>query len=236
MQRRRIGWLGIVNRPPSLCATSGSFSVGAANEPAVVDPLLLDELELPCEVSPHEGEHEAAVDAVVLEHAGRKRRAVVRCRAGSCDAWRASPVMSRVARVGPARVAAGRRLDALQVVAVHERVVALRVAAQVGVVALASRAPAARRSASARPSWPPAIPRRRGPWRCSRRYWRNAATRMWSLRNADVRAVAPECLRLRRDDRAPGLVLVAEDELACLERLLVRVGARRSRCPRRPAG
>ena len=46
---------------------------GRADELAVVDPLPLDELELPGQVRTDEGEHQAAVGAVVLEHAGRQR-------------------------------------------------------------------------------------------------------------------------------------------------------------------
>ena len=106
---------------------------GGADELAVVDPLPLDELELPVQARADEGEHQPAVGAVVLQHAGRQRRAVV----GAAPDHPVQPDLAgddRVARVHPPGVRADRALQPARVVAVHERVVALGVGAQLGVV------------------------------------------------------------------------------------------------------
>ena len=93
----------------------------------------LDELELPGQVRPDEGEHEAAVGAVVLEDAGGQRRAVV----GAAPDHAVQPHLAgddRVAGVHPPGVRADRALEAPRVVAVQEGVVALWVGAQLRVV------------------------------------------------------------------------------------------------------
>ena len=105
-----------------------------------------------------------AVGAVVLEHALGQHRPVARAAPDHAVQAHvdAAVVVERVARVRPARVGAGRALEAARVVAVEEVVVALRVGAELGVVAGPGRARAARRSASARPSSRRAAPPPRG--------------------------------------------------------------------------
>ena len=134
--RRRIGCCGTVNWPlPSFAPDQRVLLAGRADEFAVVDPLRLDELELAGQVRPDEGEHDAAIGAVVLQHAFGQRRAV----AGAAPDHAVQPHLAddrRVARVHPPGVRAERALEAARVVAVQEGVVALRVGAQLGVVAL----------------------------------------------------------------------------------------------------
>ena len=72
-----------------------------ADEDAVVDPLRLDELELPLQVRAREDERDAAVNAIVLEHAVRQHRSVARAapdHAVEADVD-ASLVVERIARV-----------------------------------------------------------------------------------------------------------------------------------------
>ena len=88
------------------------------------------------EVRAGEDEDDAAVDAVVLEHAVGQHRPV----AGAAPDHPVQPdvhaavLVQGVARVGPAGVGADRALEAAGVVAEAEVVVAPRVAAELGVV------------------------------------------------------------------------------------------------------
>jgi hypothetical protein len=47
-----------------------------AEEDAIVDPLRLDEFELPSDVGSDEGEHQSSIRAIVLENSVRQERAV----------------------------------------------------------------------------------------------------------------------------------------------------------------
>jgi hypothetical protein len=108
-----------------------------ADEDAVVQPLGLDELELALGVRAGEDEDDAPVGAVVLEHALGQHRAVA-CAAPdhATQAHVDAPlVVERVSRVRTPRVRAGRTLESAQVFAVDEVVVALRVRAELRVVA-----------------------------------------------------------------------------------------------------
>ena len=116
------------------------------------------------EVRAGEDEDDAPVGAVVLQHAFGQHRAVARAapdHAMQPDVDAAFAV-ERVARVRPPRVRAGRALEPAQIVAVEEVVVPLRIGAELGIVLLGARAPAARRSASGRPSSRRAAPPLRG--------------------------------------------------------------------------
>ena len=68
----------MVNDPLPLFAPAiGSLYVGrAVKELSLVDPLLLDEFELPLQTRPDEDERQPSFGAVVLDDAGRKQRAV----------------------------------------------------------------------------------------------------------------------------------------------------------------
>ena len=115
-RRRRIGCCGMVNWPlPSFAPVNRVLLGGAPmNVPSLIH-CALDELELPGQVRPDEGEHDAAVGAVVLQHALGQRRAV----AGAAPDH---PVQSRladdgrVARVHPPGVRAERALEAPRIV------------------------------------------------------------------------------------------------------------------------
>src|SRR5918994_5280542 len=122
--------VGDGERPgPVVRADERIFLGGSADEDPVVGPLRLDELELTLDVRSGEDEDDPAILAVVVEHPGRQRRAIARAapdHAVQPDVD-AHLVLERVARVGSARVGAGRALEAAQVVAVREGVVAPRV-------------------------------------------------------------------------------------------------------------
>ena len=109
---------------------------GRADEDAVVEPLRLDELELAVQVRADEDEHDPAVGPVVLEDALREHRPVARPPADhamQADV-RGVPGVERVAGVRSARMRARGASEAAQVVPVGERVVALRVLAECGIV------------------------------------------------------------------------------------------------------
>ena len=77
VRRRRIGCWGMVNRPvPSFGPANGSDLGGCAEEGALVDPLALDELELPGELRLKAEEQDAAIGPVVLQDALGQHRAV----------------------------------------------------------------------------------------------------------------------------------------------------------------
>src|SRR5918998_937071 len=107
-----------------------------ADEDAVVQPLGLDELELPFEVRAREYEDDAAIGAVVFEHALGQHRSVAR--AAPDDAVQAdvdgAVAVQRVARIRAPCVRTQGALEAPRIVAVEERVVALRVIAERRVV------------------------------------------------------------------------------------------------------
>ena len=194
---------------------------GRADEDAVVQPLRLDELELALEVRAGEHEDDPAVDAVVLEHALGQHRPVARAAAdhavqADVDA---ALVVERVARVGAPRVRAGRALEAAQVVAVAEVVVALRVGAERRVVALGSERQ--RRAALPASDHLGAEQRllfaARGP---GAQVLPVGGDPRVQLAEDDVGAVATEHIGRRHRRQAPRLVGVAEDELAGLDRPL----------------
>ena len=173
-----------------------------------------------------------AVGAVVLEHAFGQHRPVARAapdHAVQADVD-AAFVVERVARVGAARVRAGRALEAAQIVAVEEVVVALRVGAELGIVALGGERqrraalPAAdhlgaeqRLLLAARRLRAQVLPVGRDP--------------RVQLAEDDVGAVAAEHLRGRHRRQLAGLVRVAEDDLAGLERRAPSGSSRRMPLP-----
>ena len=72
------------NRPPRNCKAvaltvrpdDGILGVARANEDAVIDPLRLDELELPPQMRSDEGEHQPPIGAIVLQNSFREQRAI----------------------------------------------------------------------------------------------------------------------------------------------------------------
>src|SRR4051794_13406915 len=110
--------------------------LGRADEDAVVEPLRLDELELALEVRADEDEDDSAVDAVVLEHGLGEHRPVARAAADHPVETHVDVAVAveRVARVRTPRVGAHRALEALEVVAVEVRVVAVGIGPQLAVV------------------------------------------------------------------------------------------------------
>ena len=167
--------------------------------------------------------------AVVLEHAVGQHRPV----AGAASDHPVQPdvdaalLVQRVARVGPAGVGADRALEAAGVVAEDEVVVASRVAPELGVVAGRARGRGARRSASADHLRAEEVLLRAG-----RRPVAQVAPVGRHLRvqlaEHDVGAVATQHVRGRHRRQLAGLVGVAEDDLAGLERPLARVRGRSS--------
>ena len=116
VRRRRIGCWGMVNRPvPSLRPGKRVYLGGCAEEGAVVDPLRLDELELPGELRLKAEEQDAAIGPVVLQDALGQHRAVA-------GATPDDPVIARyaddgrVAWVRPTGVGAERALEPPSVV------------------------------------------------------------------------------------------------------------------------
>src|SRR5829696_5336801 len=109
-----------------------------ADEDAVVQPLGLDELELPLEVRPGEDEDDAPLGAVVLENPLGQRRAVARPAPDHpVQADVDTPLgVERVPRVGPSGMRPGRTLEAAKVVAVEEVIMAASVRAELGIVPL----------------------------------------------------------------------------------------------------
>ncbi len=76
-RRLRIGRRGTVKLAAlAVRPDDGILGVARAEEDAVVDPLGLDELELPPEVRADEGEHQPPIGAVVLQHSFRQQRAI----------------------------------------------------------------------------------------------------------------------------------------------------------------
>ena len=195
-----------------------------ADEDAVVEPLGLDELELPLEVRAREDEDDAAIGAVVFEHALGQHRPVARAapdHAVQADVDGAVAVQ-RVARIRAPCVRTQGALEASRIVAVEERVVALRVVAEIRVVTVrgerersaALPAPDHLRAEqrlllAARRLRPKVLPVGRDP--------------RVQLPEDDVRAVAAEHLRGRHRRQLARLVRVAEDDLARLERPLLRI-------------
>ena len=172
---------------------------------------------------PDKGEHQAAVGAVVLHDAGGQRRPVggaapdhaVNARLADDD---------RIAGVHPPHVRADRALEALRVVAEHEGVVAVRVGAQLGVVLVRSQRQ--RRPARPAPDDLGAQPLLLGGvLGVLMQVLAEGGRARVQLAEDRVGAVAAQHLRLRDGGHGVGLVLVAQDELARLERLFVRVGA-----------
>ena len=223
VRRRRIGRFGMVNSAAVLNADQRVPLGGRADELAVVDPLPLDELELPVQVRADEGEHQPAVGAVVLQHAGGQRRAVV----GAAADHPVQPDLAgddRVARVHPPGVRADRALQSPRVVAVHEGVVARGVGAQLGVVLV--RGQGQRRAAGPAPDELGREQLLLG--RVGGVLVQVAAEggdALVQLAEGHVGAVAAEHVRLRDRGQVAVLVLVAEDELTGPQRCLVRVAA-----------
>jgi hypothetical protein len=63
---------------PVVRPDDGVLRVARPDEGAAVDPLRLDELELPPQVRTDEGEHQSPIGTVVLQDPFRERRAVGR--------------------------------------------------------------------------------------------------------------------------------------------------------------
>ena len=133
VSRRRMGRCGMVNVPdPSFGPTRGSFSAGAPMKMPSLSHWVLTNSNCRSQVRPGEHEDDAAVRAVVLEHALGQHRAVAGAAAdhpvqADVDA---AVVVEGVPGVGSAGVGARRALQAARVVAVPEVVVALRVGAE----------------------------------------------------------------------------------------------------------
>ena len=165
-RRLGIGRRGIEKEPAVVVRSDDRVpGVAEAQEGPVVDPLRLDELELPLQVRADEGEHQPPVGAVVLGHAVRQAGARTPCRAGSSGAAAPRPRRPSRAdwRAGCATPAAscsrsGRRpCRGSRCCACRRRRARGRRAA--------GKAPGARRCASGPSSSPPAAPRPRGPSR-----------------------------------------------------------------------
>src|SRR4051794_26540235 len=96
-----------------------------AEEDTAVDPLGLDELELPLQMGSDEDEHRSPLGSVVLADIWRKRRAV----GGTAADHAVQPVdsdefvLERVARIRPADVRADRAVQAFGVVIVVQELV-----------------------------------------------------------------------------------------------------------------
>ena len=236
--RRRIGRWGMVKLPePSFGPTSGSFSAGAPMKMPSFSHWVLTNSNWRLRCAPAKTKMMPAVGAVVLEHAVGQHRAVARAapdHAVQADVDAALAV-ERVARVRASRVRAGRALEAAQIVAVAEVVVAARVGAELGIVPL--RGERERRAALPAPDHLGAEQRLvlaarglRAQVLPVRRHLRV------QLAEDDVGAVAAEHVRRRHRRQLAGLVGVAEDDLAGLERPLLRVRRAACRCPRPPAG
>src|SRR5918997_1282078 len=190
-----------------------------ADEDAVVQPLGLDELELSFEMRAREYEDDAAIGAVVFEHALGQHRSVARAapdHAVQADIDSAVAVQ-RVARIRAPCVRTQGALEAPRIVAVKERVVALRVIAEIRVVnvrrererSAALPAPDHFRAQqrlllAARRLRPKVLPVGRDP--------------RVQLAEDDVGAVPAEHLRGRHRRKLSRLVLVTEDDLTRLER------------------
>ena len=126
------------------------FLLGRSKEDAGVDPLRLDELELPLQMGSHEDEQSSPLGPIVLEDAFRKRRAIAG--ATTHDAVQEvdsnEPVLERVSRIRPADVRADGAAQASRVVIVVKEVVVatgvgaalVRVIVMVPAVASAGRA------------------------------------------------------------------------------------------------
>src|SRR3954447_8966209 len=108
------------------------------DEYSVVEPLRLHELELTLDVCAREDEDDSSVDAVVLEHTLGQHGSVARPAADHPmqSDIHAAVVVEGVPRVRASGVCPQGAFEAPRIVAVEEGVVALRVAAQILVIAL----------------------------------------------------------------------------------------------------
>jgi hypothetical protein len=133
-------------------------------------------------------------------------------------------VVERVARVRPPRVRTGRASEAAQVIVIVEVVVPRRIGTQLGIVVVRRQ----RQRRAAVPSSDHLRAQQRLLLATDRSFaeiasiGRDASVQ---LPEHDVGAVAAEQLRGRPGWQAAGLVGVAEDELACLDRSLCGVRA-----------
>src|SRR5215212_9696605 len=123
---------------PVVRSDEGILLEWCADEDAVVEPLGLDELELPLEVRSGEHEDDPSVDAVVLELAVGQHGTV----AGAAPDHAVQPdvdaavLVHGVARVGAPVVCAHRALEPAWVIGEEEVVVAPGVGTELGVVAV----------------------------------------------------------------------------------------------------
>ena len=111
-------------------AENGISGVARANKITLLDPLRLDELELPPKVCTDEGEYQTAISAVVLQNAVRQQGAV-----GSAAPDHAMDADDHghfcVARIHASHMGAGRCLVAKRIVfLIEEVIVAPRVGSQ----------------------------------------------------------------------------------------------------------
>src|SRR5918995_3165192 len=195
-----------------------------ADEDAVVQPLGLDELELPLEVRSGEDENDAPVGAVVFENSLGQRWAVARPAPDhpvQADVDTTLCVKG-VPRVGASGMRTGRTLQAAEIVGIEEVVVPAPVCPELGIVLLrgeherSAALPAADHLGAKQGLLLPAgglgteiLPI-------------GSHLRM-QLPEHDVGAVSTENLRGWHRRRLTRLVRVAEDDLTGLERLLLRV-------------
>ncbi len=204
--------------------------VRRADEYAVVEPLRLDEFELPFDVRPGENEHDPAVGAIVFQDAFRQHRAVVRAASDHpVQAYVDGAVgIQRIPRIRTARMGAYRAFEATRVIAVGEVIVAVRIRTLVGVIAFGrsgERSPALPATHHLRPEegFVCAVS-------CSCTEI-SAVCRHFRVELAehDICAVAAEDVGNRHRRKLSGFIWIPEDDLSGLQRPFVRI---RRRLPR----
>jgi hypothetical protein len=195
-----------------------------SKENAVIDPLRLDELELPSKVRAHEGEHQSTVDTVILELAFRKQGAV--CGSPSDHAVNFRDAGDRrVARVRASDVRTPRRFETRRVILFKEEIVVTPgIGAKFRIIV--NRTERERRAAS------PASHHL-----CGKKFLAHFTRRirfqvfakvrdsLMELAKNNVRPVSTEQLRFGLLD-ASQLIRLAENELACLEGLFFGIASR----------
>ena len=197
-----------------------------AERVAVVAPLRLDDLELARDRGLQADEEQPARRAVVRGAVGQRR--AVGHPAAQDPVARGEPALpaERVARVRAPHVGAARAAQPERVVAVAEVVGALACRCRAPGRGRRGAAPAGCRRASARPAWPRRAPRRAaGARACSASWARKPATSWWSLRHTMKLALRSKGAG-GAGARAAVLVLVAQDELARLDRAPARAAQR----------
>ena len=240
--KRGSPWSRLAHRPArdgkavalGVRADDGILGVIRPEEDAIIDPLRLNELELPPEVRADEREHQPPIGAVVLQHSVRKERPIRSTAADhTVDPGHARD--GRVARVGPPDVRAAGCLEACRIVGfIQERVVPSRVGPQGRIVVdRAKRQGRAAAPAAHHLGRQQLLLRGTGRVRLQIPAERRHA--LVQLAEDDIGAVAAQNLGLRPLDAAH-LVAIAQHELACLQGRFLRIGSRECRSLRWPDG